>query len=88
MSLPRAARTSASAFTFFSATLVNCVDVAAVQPRRAAAAGAVGERALDAVAFVDLHEIVADRGLLVLDEARGNTATVPCRLAMRTRDDA
>ena len=68
MSLPR--RTVlASASTFFVGHLGELLDVAAVQPRRAAAADVGRERALDAVALVDLHEVLADRRLLVLDEA-------------------
>ncbi len=57
---------------FFSATLVNsltlpeCSHGAPQQP-------AVGVVALDAVAFVDLDEVLADVGLLVLDEARRET---------------
>jgi hypothetical protein len=81
----------ARAATFFSAILVNSFEVAAVQERRTAAAGALGERALDAVALVDLHEVVADLGLLVLDEAGGEhgdttLALVDAHLrALRTR---
>ena len=42
-----------------------------MQPRGAAAHLALGEGALDAVALVDLHEVLADRWVLVLDQAGG-----------------
>src|SRR5207248_2074158 len=46
------------------------VEVPGVEPGGAAAAD-VGDAALDAVALVDLDEVLAYRGVLVLDQARG-----------------
>ena len=51
--------------------LAELVDVAGVEPRHAAAHLALGQLARDAVAFVDADERLADRRVLVLDEARG-----------------
>src|SRR4029079_19331942 len=55
----------------FGGDLGELFDIAAVEPRRAAAGCVLGEGAFDAVTLVDLHEIVSDRGLLILDKTRG-----------------
>src|SRR5581483_4797781 len=51
--------------------LAEALEITDVQPGCAAADLPVGQRALDAVVLVDLHEVAADRGALVLDQARG-----------------
>ena len=51
--------------------LLETVHLARVQPGRPAAADAVGEGALHAVALVHLDQVLADRRLLVLDQAGG-----------------
>ena len=45
------------------------LDVARVQPGRPAAAGSLGQRAVDPVALEDPDQVTADAGVHVLDEA-------------------
>ena len=50
--------------------LLELLDVTAVQVRRTTTRCALGNRAFDAVLFVDLHEVLADSRLLVFNETR------------------
>ncbi len=76
----RRCRAEARALDVLDRRLREVVEVAAVQPRRPTAADALGERALDAVALVDLDQVLADGRVLVLDQARGEDRDPPLPL--------
>jgi hypothetical protein len=60
--------------------LGEVLDVALVQPRRTAAHLTRGQRALDAVALVDPHEVAPDVGGVVFDEAGREQGDAALRL--------